>query len=323
MHDQASLFLRTLFATCTTGYLTLSAIHPDGKHATPSRHISVQNEKGLSLALSDLFQANEQGWGAFLSVATRQTNLGRWRRGGSTDLLELPALFVDLDVPVVEAIQRLRAHDPPPSCVVASGGGVHAYWFLEQPTSDWDQATRALQRLRQRLGSDKSSVVQALRVPGSLNSKPQRHQALCHILDLQPNRYPLTRFIGDISTKVRQTNPRFAVSPAAFEFKPHSTLARHPGHSHRMDHSHSLNPRLIAVIEVALIRDYEGYRQLNGWLAARCPCGHHRDAAGMHFAFNPEKGIGVCLGRHGQLLVHDLCYRFHIDPSDYGGIYTR
>jgi len=112
MHDQASLFLRTLFAPCTTGYLTLSAIHPDGNHATPSRHISVQNEKGLSLALNDLLKANEQGWGAFLSVATRRANLGRWRRGGSTDLLELPAVFVDLDVPVAEAMRRLRAHDP-------------------------------------------------------------------------------------------------------------------------------------------------------------------------------------------------------------------
>ena len=221
MHDQAFLFLKTLFANCTTGYLTLSAIHPDGKHATPSRHIPVHDETGLLIALRDLLKANEQGWGAFFGVATRQADLGRWRRGGQSNVSELPALFVDLDIPVAEAMRRLRAHDPPSSCVVASGGGVHAYWFLDQPTSDWDRAAHALQHLRQRLGSDKSSVVQALRVPGSRNSKPQRHNALCHILDLQPIHYPLARFVGD------RPPPKSVKSIHVSLFLPLSNLTSH------------------------------------------------------------------------------------------------
>ena len=84
MHDDTKLFLRTLFAPCSDGYLTLTAIHPDGKHATPSRHIPVQNESKISTAMCDLLNANEQGWGAFFGVATRQADLGRWRRGGQS-----------------------------------------------------------------------------------------------------------------------------------------------------------------------------------------------------------------------------------------------
>jgi len=86
--------------------------------------------------------------------------------------------------------------------------------------------------------------------------------------------------------------------------------------------THRLNSRLIAAVEGTLIRDYDGFRQRNGWTAALCPCGHDHDRSGMHFAFNPEKKIGMCLGRHGRLLLKDLCAVLGLDPVDYGGIYN-
>ena len=321
MHDQDFLFLKTLFANCTTGYLTLSAIHPDGKHATPSRHIPVHDETGLLIALRDLLKANEQGWGAFFGVATRQADLGRWRRGGQSDVSELPALFVDLDIPVAEAMRRLRAHDPPSSCVVASGGGVHAYWFLDQPTSDWDRAAHALQHLRQRLGSDRSCDSQLLRLPGSLNTKPSRHNAPCHLLELSSSRYPLATLLDaspfkqDLRFRV-ETPPRSDASSSAVR----GMVS--PSAGHRSSLTHSFNPRLIAAVQQGLEDQYSGCWQRNGWLAALCPCGHQRDRPGMHFAFNPLSGVGVCLGRHGRLLLKDLCCLLHLQPSDYGGFYS-
>jgi len=33
-------------------------------------------------------------------------------------------------------------------------------------------------------------------------------------------------------------------------------------------------------------------------------------------------GVGVCLGRHGRLLLKDLCLLLHLQPSDYGGFYS-
>src|SRR5437762_11424889 len=55
-----------------------------------SRHIRTDNEPGLIDALERLAAANQAGWGAYVSVATRQADLGRWRRGGNDDLAYLP-----------------------------------------------------------------------------------------------------------------------------------------------------------------------------------------------------------------------------------------
>jgi len=318
--DEAQVFLKTLFAPCHDGYLTLTAIHPDGKHATPSRHISLHSDTALLTALMDLQRANQQGWGAFFGVATRRANLGRWRRGGQGDVLALPAVFVDLDIPLNEALPRLRAHDPPPSCIIASGGGAHAYWFLDRAISDWPQAAQVLQQLRQRLGSDRSCDSQLLRLPGSVNTKPARHNALCHLLELSSSRYPLATLLD--TTPFKQ-DLRFRVETPlrsdAYSRAVRGTVSLSAGH--RSSLTHSFNPHLIAAVQQGLESQYSGCWQRNGWLAALCPCGHQRDRPGMHFAFNPLSGVGVCLGRHGRLLLKDLCAVLGLDPVDYGGIY--
>ena len=313
--DDAQVFLQTLFAPCHDGYLTLTAIHPDGNHLTPSRHIPLHSDTALLTALMDLQRANQQGWGAFFGVATRCANLGRWRRGGQGDALALPAVFVDLDVPLNEALPRLRAHDPPPSCIVASGGGVHAYWFLDRATSDWPQAAQVLQQLRHRLGSDRSSDSQLLRLPGSMNTKPSRHNAPCHILELHASRYPLTTLL-DV-TRFRAETP-LRLDPSSRDIR--ATVS--PSSRQRSSLTHAFNPHLIAAVQHVLEAQYSGCWQRNGWLAALCPCGHQRDRPGTHFGFNPLNGVGVCLGRHGRLLLKDLCLLLHLQPSDYGGFYS-
>ena len=341
--DETRQFLTALFPPSASGFITFTAIHPDGQHATPSRHIARDDPDGIQTALTCLMEANAQGWGAFVGVATRHTDLGRWRRGGQADLGGLSALFVDLDMPVEEAQRRLKAHDPPPSCLVASGGGVHAYWWLDLPTTDWLRVRQALQRLQDRLGSDRSSLAQSLRVPGSRNTKPQRHSALCHVLALSDTRYPLKRFLRDTNPQTDQTSQtdHFPVASSAqvdaFKFKTsprvqnqsdrlislNRSLTRQTDHSyHRPTMSQFLNPCLIMAIVQHLEGQYEGRWQRNGWLAALCPCGHAHDTSGRHFAFNPVNGVGVCLGRHGPMRLKDLCHQLHLDPMDYGGFYT-
>ena len=95
-----------------------------------------------------------------------------------------------------------------------------------------------------------------------------------------------------------------------------------PSAGHRPSFPHSFNPRLIGAVQQGLEDQYSGRWQRNGWLAALCPCGHQRDGPGMHFGFNPLSGVGVCLGRHGRLLLKDLCLLLHLQPSDYGGFYS-
>ena len=101
-------FLEALFAPCEQGFLTFTAIHPDGQHCTPSRHIPISNHACLAHMLNQIMTANAQGWGAYVAIATRKANLGRWRRGGEGDLLALPALFVDVDDPAHDTLERLQ-----------------------------------------------------------------------------------------------------------------------------------------------------------------------------------------------------------------------
>lgn len=317
--EQTRHFLHLLYARCPSSYLTLSAIHPAGQHSAPSRHICLSDSDSLTKGLSDLFCANQQGWGAYFSVATRRADLGRWRRGELADLAQMPAVFVDLDVPVVDALARLSGRDPPPSCVVASGWGVHAYWFLDQPSQNWTLAQAALNTLRKVYQADKTSVVSCLRLPNTHNTKPQRQQALCHILELNAQRYPLDIFVPQLRNKTDQTG-QIVPHP-----KPNLSVPISESTSYRSTPNYStrcLNVRLVQAVSERLLSQYGGQWKPNGWLAARCPCQHERDGVGMHFSFNPDKGLGVCLGKHGRLLLKDLCSELHIRTSDYGGLYA-
>ena len=124
--EQRQAFFDALFAYCTEytdACLTLTAIHPDGQHPTPSRHIPLVDQVTLREALTQLDQANALGWGAYFAVGLRHSGLTRWQRGGAANVVALPALFVDVDDPSIEALTLLQCATPPPSCIVASGGG--------------------------------------------------------------------------------------------------------------------------------------------------------------------------------------------------------
>ncbi len=297
-------FLTALYRR-SGGYLTLSAIHPDRTRPTPSRHIPLADMRALEKGLLDLLAANRGGWGAVFSVATRKVNLGRWHRGGSADLHQLPALFADIDRPPREVLPRLRDTHPPPSAVVLSGGGVHIYWWMSEPTADWLWASAALRALTNQLGGDRTNIAGAMRLPGTVNTKPNRGSARCSLHTLNDHHYTLEDFIIPIPKQIET---------AAVRDPPHRQTRSHT------INNHTLNSKLIQAVSSRLLAD-GGHIQRNGWIAAICPCGHRHDRPGAHFAFNPNIGVGVCLGRHRRLLLRDLCHHLNIDPMDYGGVY--
>ena len=47
--------------------LTLTAIHPDGQHRTPSRHVLLHRPDLLDEAMARLLATNRLGWGARLN----------------------------------------------------------------------------------------------------------------------------------------------------------------------------------------------------------------------------------------------------------------
>lgn len=308
MHPDTLVFLDTLFERCaplhTSARLTFTVIHPDGQYPTPSRHIVREDRAALLDTLQRLSDTNRMGWGAYFAVGLRQPGLSRWKRGGAAEVVALPAFYTDIDDPTDAALMKLRGARLHPSVIVHSGGGYHAYWLLDEPTTDLHTARQVLQGLARVFGGDGLSPAQSLRLPGTVNHKPERSGAVCHLVESSDRHYRLSDFQSFILPVPR---------PLTKQLTP------------RVDHppnSKNLNGQLIHAITTILCRDYAAREQRRSdWLAALCPCGHARDSPGAHFFFNPTIGCGRCHGRHGTLRLTDLCTVLGIDAASYGGVY--
>lgn len=299
MNPDTVTFLEALFAPCEQGFLTFTAIHPDGFHPTPSRHIPIGNRLCLTRTLECLTAANHAGWGAYMAVAPRKTNLGRWRRGRKEDLLALPALFVDIDRPARDVLQELQDFPLPPSCLVGSGFGLHAYWFLFPSTQDFHRAELILRGLAAVLRGDLMSPAQSLRLPGTLNLKPHRDPAGCELIELHPDRrYTLDNF-ANYAIRPCKTRP----------FQPLTTCKT----------TGELNPRVVEALAGYFLA--QGFKVNGTWLNGSCvyPEHHQHGDSRPSFGYNTATGYAHC---HvcGTLLTKDLCYAVGIDPADFGGL---
>src|SRR5262249_44429865 len=101
----------------------------------------------------------------------------------------------DIDQPD-EALTRLGWFEFPASCILHSGRGYHAYWFLETPTPDFALADRTIRALAQHLNGDGAlTVAQSMRLPGSVNTKAGRQKVSCTFFSYHPDRlYDLDEF---------------------------------------------------------------------------------------------------------------------------------
>ena len=297
-------FLQRLLARSPTdSFLTLTAIHPDRRQRTPSRHVSLADETALTDALDCLRRTNELGWGAYVGVATRQAGLTRWQRGSASRIVALPALFVDVDQRDPQAFVTLKRFTPTPTWIVHSGGGFHAYWILDRPTSDFKTAQHLLDQLATALNGDRLSVAQSMRLVGTRNVKAGRHDALCQVV-----------YETDAVYSLDEWQKRFPIKPPTIR-KERAPFSRFS--SSRRE----LNSMLIDAITHTLMAEYGGVWRGSEWMAALCPCGHARDSPGAHFVWNPGIGCGVCHGKHGRVRVIDLCSILSIETASYGGVY--
>jgi len=303
MPDERHDFFDHLFARCAAyqqTMFTLTAIHPDGKHPTPSRHVRLDDAAALQDALTRLDAANAMGWGAYFAVGLRRRGLTRWKRGGAADVVALPALFVDVDDPSSEALARLQGAQPSPSCIVSSGGGYHAYWWLDEPTADLETARRLLRGLATALHGDPLSVAQSLRVPSSQNTKPTRNNARCAVIDLNERRYALHDFAPFLpSNQLSKKTERPRLLTSAMSYTP--------------------NAEMVARVTDELLRRRCKWR--GDWLNGACPFPERHKHGDQHpsFGFNIRTGYGFC---HvcGALLLKDLCAALNVRPSDYSGM---
>gem|GEM_PF-3460090 len=88
----------------------------------------------------------------------------------------------------------LRGARLPPSIIVYSSGGYHAYWVLDEATRDLHTARLVLRGLARTFGGDGLSPAQSLRLPGTVNCKPEPGGALCRLIESSDRHYRLSDF---------------------------------------------------------------------------------------------------------------------------------
>jgi KaiC/GvpD/RAD55 family RecA-like ATPase len=107
-------------------------------------------------------------------------------------------LFADFDggTDYEDAMSRIKAADLPwPTAILESGGGIHAWWRLDQPMTDAESWHVRMKAIASALGSDQSICdwPRIMRLPGFVNWKHEQ-RPLSVLKDCDPTRvYPLAR----------------------------------------------------------------------------------------------------------------------------------
>lgn len=264
----------------------------------PSRHIPLHEIVVLKDAVERLHAANDVGWGAYYSLATRQAGLSRWQRGGLSSLVQVPAIIADLDEAPDIALPRVQAFSIQPSLIVSSGHGLHVYWLLYQPASDV-QAVNAIHRgITLAIQGDYLTAVTALRLPGTLNTK-RNLIASCEVLH------------GDWSR--RYSLEDFTPYQLEVPCQPRKESTQSPSHQAQKNRT-TLDPRRIQCVANVLLS--RGYKWRDTWLNGTCPYAHrhkHTDTS-PSFGFNTATGYGYCFVC-GSMLLKDLCLELNVHSS--------
>lgn len=184
-------FLQALFSGC--GGLAVCMSHKGTAQGMVSAWFAV--EEGMPTALlEEAAKQDAKNRDTYFSVCPARkipsTNADRCRVR-KQDVACIPAYFMDVDtqedpakagkrVPqsIAGAVEALGALPCPPSALVQSGHGVHAYWFLEEPVPP--SAAPALRAFANAvaaamgcldLDAHASETARILRVPGTTNYK--------------------------------------------------------------------------------------------------------------------------------------------------------
>lgn len=184
-------WLDYLYGDTPEGWLTLFAIDRSNSHGNITLGwAEAHDPETLATEAARLAPTHCVWYG----VATRREHLTKGR-GGATDCLALPGLWIDLDVEGPGHRHQGKLPLPPdretalnvldllaiePSAIVDTGGGLQAYWLFEAPESA-DEVAPILDRFGQRLtkhfethGYHLDNVFdlpRVLRLPGTTNRK--------------------------------------------------------------------------------------------------------------------------------------------------------
>ena len=183
----AASFLNHLYAYTDTGWLTLFSVDRTTGEK-PTRWTEIGETDAAAQQAAELATTGCVWFG----VAPRAERLTGGRRGGASDCLTIPALWLDIDIrsdahaseqlpeTLDDALALLDEFPLPATAVVDSGHGLQAWWQLTEPLAG-DAATKLLAdwgatwaRLGDRHGWHVDNVfdlARVMRLPGTWNRK--------------------------------------------------------------------------------------------------------------------------------------------------------
>lgn len=180
----------TLYGDCQ-GYLELRAMRD--KKVKNREFFILSDTKRIKSWVAMLGKQHD----LYFAIATRN---GKTGKGTKEDIVNVPAVFLDIDFNKVDegsAIAKLDAFPLQPTIRVMSGGGLHVYWCLKEPADreDIPQLETIMRGLCMRLDGDRNATdaSRILRIPNSTNFKykPPKQVILQHC---NGTRYNLSDF---------------------------------------------------------------------------------------------------------------------------------
>lgn len=248
--DEARRFIERVFGDTPPGYL--SVCHT-ATNAFPS--IAVPTIDGAVNAIERAERGHPDG--IYLRCTTMTAAPARGTRGGETDTRALVGLWSDIDFGTVghkpsatgrpnppnkeEAARIVNTSGlPTPSLWVHSGGGLYAWWLLDEPLELTDQLRPVAKRLSsrwqeilgesaERLGYDYGTGVgdlsRVLRVPGTINRKAGRERS-CFILQDTGVVYSFDELLAAVPAPTAP--PASVAAPAGRPIAPSGTVSAMP-----------------------------------------------------------------------------------------------
>ncbi|PHR93635.1 MAG: hypothetical protein COA69_03060 [Robiginitomaculum sp.] len=114
----------------------------------------------------------------FYFLPNRPTDGFKNKKPKKSDIQYATHLYVDVDDPSPETLNKIQSHSPPPSIVIFSGGGYQAFWALNTPCSNFMQIESTNKSIAVRLDGDHChNVDRIMRIPGTINMPNAKKQA--------------------------------------------------------------------------------------------------------------------------------------------------
>lgn len=92
------------------------------------------------------------------------------KKAKKTDVININALHVDVDVLDASTLNSIKNFEPRPSLIICSGGGYQAFWLLEGPTLEFERVEAINKSIASKLGGDNChNIDRIMRVAGTIN----------------------------------------------------------------------------------------------------------------------------------------------------------